>query len=294
MPDLISILNSGESLEKTLVLTSLAFKHNPNFYSDYNKIRVFYYENLPRNEKGLGIHGTTKGLIENIREKKYLKYKSLDNLWEDRNHLLNKIYDQGRISVRIKEKLKLDRKHFEDIISQFPWYFIFEDFKEVLIKRLIGNYEDKIDLKFLDFKNNTKGILDKNKNLIWNSKVYLLNPNGSISQKDFWKDRQNSKTNWESLNKSIVVSPNVYMFLGGLYHFYAKEDNLLIGFRKFNKTRRISYDLGIKVLEGLNCIEEPRNVLFNNLLDKIDINYGKISSEKKTNLAIYGYVNNLL
>jgi len=296
MSNLISILNSGESLEKTLVLTNLATKYNPDFYLKYDKITVFYYENLPRQEKNLGVHGTLKGLIENIKEKNILRYKSLDDLWEDRNYILEKIYNKNRISNRVQEKLRFDKKRFDKIIPQVPWSFVLENFKEFLIDRFI-NYNKNINLEFLDFKIKSEEIIKNIPSSIWYSKIYLLNSDGSIGSKVFWKDKYaNSKKNCEVLRGGVVVSPNVHMFLLGIYDIYKKENDndILIGFRDFSKRRRVSYEQGINLLKKSNWIEEPRNALFNKLLDKIDEDYGNISSEKKTNLAIYGFLNNIL
>jgi hypothetical protein len=83
------------------------------------------------------------------------------------------------------------------------------------------------------------------------------------------------------------------MFLLGVYNFNCHNgDNSLIGFRKFNKTKRISYDKGIKFIQNrTNYVEEPQNKLFNNLLDKVDKNYGNLPIERKLNYAIYDYLN---
>ena len=70
-----------------------------------------------------------------------------------------------------------------------------------------------------------------------------------------------------------------------------------MGFRRFKRFQRNSYDEGIKFfLDKMDsrCVEEPRNVLFNDLLDEVDKRYGVVSSEAKTNLAVYHYLNKVL
>jgi len=298
MSNLISILNSGESLEKSVVLTKLAFEHNFNFYSSYDKIKILYSENLPKKEKELLVHGSLGGIIKGLKVKNYLKYNSLDDLWEDRNYLLNKICVMGRISKRMRDKIRNDKKRFDKIIPNFPWHFILEDFKDFLIKDFFDC--NGVSLKFLNFRKKSNEFFKKMPFYNLLSKSYLLNPNGSISSRRLWKGHGNVniKKQIEPLTKSIVLSPNVNMFLLGSHYFCYEEDkNSSIGFRKFNKIKRNSYNHGIKFLyqqNGSNCVEEPKNKLFNNLLDKVDKKYNNISIERKINLAIYGYLNKLL
>ena len=306
MSNLISILNSGESLEKTIVLTKLALEHNPKFYSNYEKIIVLYSENLPKKDKELNPHGTLGGLIENIRDKNYLKYKTLNDLWEDRNYILNKIRASGRISTRLEEKLSKDKRRFDKIIAKIPWYLIFEEFRKFLTTDFINH--DFVKVEFLDIKKKAEEIFIKTP-LTYNGliKTYLLNPDGLISSKILSREYKFPKSDdltekerkqLNVLDKSIVLSPNVFMFLLGSYYSYNKNKNRhLIGFRNFKKIKRISYDKGIKFLQenkDLNCVEEPRNRLFNNLFYKINEDHSNLSIERKINLTIYGYLNKIL
>ena len=71
MADLISVLNSGESLEKAVVLTKLALENNPGFYSQYDRVKVLYFENLPRRKNSPKVHGTIGGLFENTDTKRF-------------------------------------------------------------------------------------------------------------------------------------------------------------------------------------------------------------------------------
>ena len=51
MKKLISVLNSGESLEKALILAKLGMEQNREFYSNYDEVEVIYFENLPKKDK---------------------------------------------------------------------------------------------------------------------------------------------------------------------------------------------------------------------------------------------------
>jgi len=295
--DLISILNSGESLEKAVILTKLALEYNPSFYSQYNKLRIFYFENLPRRKTSPKVHGTIGGLLENIDPKIHQGYCSYDDLWDDRGKVLEILFRRERITERTKEKLEKDKARFDKMMPHIPWYFLFKKFKEVLISQVATN--TKISLEYVDFKNTSFEVIDKSPNPDWWSRPYILNPDGIVSSRYFWKgwSRTANKNQSEPIKRSIALSPNVHLFLKGIYYSFCESDeNISIGFRGFRRDKRPSYDQGIKfIFDKMNsrCVEEPRNVLFNRLLDEIDRKYGKIPSETKTNLAIYQYLNKI-
>ena len=89
MSQLLSILNSGESLEKAIVLTHCALEGNPDFYTRHRKIVVIYYENLPKQDEHKA-HGTIGGLLENLGAKARIGYATLNDLWEDREDTYKK------------------------------------------------------------------------------------------------------------------------------------------------------------------------------------------------------------
>lgn len=297
MADLISILNSGESLEKAVVLTKLAIEHNSDFYSGYENVKVLYFENLPRRKDSLKVHGTIGGLFENLNVKRHTGYNSYEDLWDDKDKVLGILLERGRITERMKEKLLNNKDRFIKTTPNLPWYFIFDKFKdktEELLKRT------KISLEYVDFKKISFEVIDRAPNPDWWSRPYILNPNGIVSSRYFWKgwSRKANKNQREQIERSIVLSPNVHLFLKGIYYHFCEQDKkVVLGFRRFKRFQRNSYDRGTEfLLEKMNsqCVEEPRNVLFNKLLDKVDKEYGFISPERKTNLAIYKYFNEII
>ena len=203
MGNLISILNSGESLEKAVVLTKLALEGNPPFYSQYEKIIVFYCENLPKRGKELESHGTVGGIIKNLRKKDFLKYKSLEEIWDDRDTVLNNIYNMGRISQRVGDRLKENKGNFDKIIANFPWYQIQDKFRDFLTENFLS--QGSISLEFINFR----GILnwvdnDVNMPNYSMAKIYVLNADGSISSLNPFDDDKRKK---DFLNRGIVLSP---------------------------------------------------------------------------------------
>lgn len=299
MACLVSMLNSGESLEKALVLTNLALNSNYEFYSRYDKIKIFYCDNLPKKDKTLLTHGTLGGIVENLNLG-HIPYQSLNDLWEDRDNILRKIYVDNRISKRFMEKLKGDKKTFDKIACNIPWTIVLEDFRDKLIGKFTKLSPIPIKLEYLNLKKDSEMFFNKVESFNWSSKPYILNPDGSISSKELWKGRCDLgfKKQMEQLSDGIVISPNVYMFLLGASFLSSRiNEKIFVGFRNFNRIRRNSYNLAIDILSKNNQYElivEPKNNSFNGILDKIDNSYKKISLEKKINLGVYECLNRIL
>jgi len=297
MVDLISILNSGESLEKAVVLTDLSLKENPDFYVKYDNVRILYFENLPRRRDSPMSHGTIGGLFENINIKEQIGYTSYEDLWDDRDKVLGILLNRERITERMKEKLLKDKRRYIKTVSNLPWYFIFDKFGDK-IRGLLNR--TKISLEYVDFKKISFEVMDCAPNPDWWSRPYILNPDGIVSSRCFWKGwgREANKNQREPIERSIVLSPNIHLFLKGVYYHFCEQDKkVVLGFRRFKRFQRNSYDKGIEFLldkMSSRCVEEPRNILFNRLLDEVDIEYGSISSERKMNLAVYQYLNKII
>ena len=290
MTQLLSILNSGESLEKAIVLTRLALEGTPDFYARNGKLTVVYYENLPKQDEHAA-HGTIGGLLENLDAKARIGYATLADLWEDRETVLKKLQAKERVSDRLKEKLLKDKERFDKMMPRVPWYFVFDDFRDFLTAQFIG---DKADVQFLNFKEKAPELFAKLPSYTDGCKLYLLNPDGSTSSEVLWKGRSDTmKTQLKAVGSSIVTSPNVFLFLVGSYYFMCKGKDTSVGFRNFTRQKRKSYDDGIKFIRqrGSVCVEEPRNFLFNSLLDEVDAKHGQLPPERKTTLAVYGYLN---
>ena len=297
MTDLVSILNSGESLEKAVVLTKLALEGNPDFYSQYDNVRILYSENLPRRKNSPKVHGTIGGLFENMNQRFGFGYNSYEDLWNERERILNILLNRGRITKRMREKILNNKARFIKTISNVPWYFVFDEFRERVLS-LVD--EKRVKIEYIDFKKISFEVIDRAPNPDWWSRPYILNPDGITSSRYFWKgwSQKANKNQREPIERSIVLSPNVHLFLKGIYYSLLEEDkDVSLGFRMFKRFQRNSYDKGIEFFLdkiGPRCVEEPRNVLFNNLLDEIDKKYGIVSPEKKINLSVYQYLNRTL
>lgn len=294
MNGLFSVLNSGESLEKALVLTHLGINDKSSFYGKYDKVKIIYYDNLPKKNKDIHAHGTIGALFENFNQcKKYTGYCSLYELIEDKIMILNILEEKNRITTRIKERLKDNDEDFKQIVGNLPWHLFFNNFKNFLIDEFID--KDFIEFEYLDFKSEAMNIYKNIPNYNSLNKIFLLNPDTSVSSKVLWKSRWiiNPRSDIQTLEDSISISPNVYLFLTGSYKYY-EEFNLDVGYREFRKSKRPSYDQGINFLKKHNnMIIEPRNEGFGKLLGDIGYNKG-IPVEKMLNIGLYSFLNNKL
>lgn len=292
MTTLVSILNSGESLEKAVVLMHSAMKLNAEFYSKYDKIVVIYCENLPKSKKTT-VHGTLGGLIQNFKNEKFVPYNSLDDLWDVREEILGRLVLRGRISKRMEMKLQNDKVRFERTILHVPWYFILDKFKDYLENNLLDR--SKVELKFFDFKENYIDTFNKLPDYL-DCKVFLLHPDGFVGSRMLRKWRKdNSVKQLRPVERSIVVSPNTLTFLTAINVYCSTLNNFEIGYRPFVRTKRDSYDRGIALLRQNNTlIEEPRNIRFNDKLNEIDIEYGDISQDRKVTLSVYDLLSQMM
>ncbi len=292
MTTLVSILNSGESLEKAVVLMSSAVKLNFEFYSRYDKIVSIYFENLPRTNKTT-VHGTFGGLIQNFKNEKFIPYNSIDDLWDDREKILEKLVSNGRISKRMEIKLQNDKIRFDRTILHIPWYFTLDKFKSYLENSLMNDH--KMELKFFDFKKISLNMFNCPPDNL-DCKLFLLHPDGFVGSRLIrkWK-KNNSVKQLRPVERSIVVSPNVLTFLTAINQYCSTLDKFEIGYRPFIRTKRESYDRGIKFLRQNNfLVEEPRNTAFNTVLDEIDREYRNICQDRKITLGVYNILNQIV
>lgn len=285
---LISILNSGESLEKTLTLSRLAYQQNSEFYNDIDDLIVFYTDNLPKKIPTIPAHGTIGALLTYLPSA--IPYKNFDDIWDDRQFVLSKLKTKERITERMRFRLFNERERYLRTIACCPWYDIFDNMAYRLIREL-NSALPVICIQRLDFRNNFERTIGHILNYFPIAKLYFLNPDGIMSSRAFGRSILGlHSTLKDSVERCIVCSPNVYTFLTGIIEWIETScRSVLVGFRHFNRTPRRSYDTAIDAFDmsGLKMIIEPANKSFTKVLDSIDIKYGCIPLEHKINLSIY-------
>ena len=289
--NLISTLSSGESLEKAIVLAYLGIKNNPSFYEKYEKIFIYYDENLPKKNIDLPAHGTMNAIINNFPNRTYVPYSNLNDLWDDRLRIINCLTDVNRISNRVGSKLLIDRKRFIDIIKNVPWYFFLPRLKDNLLKQL-GGIIPKARFYQLNLREDFS-------ELTWNipsyspiAKIYLLNQDGNISSCPIGRIRQNEERKINKrITNSIVCSGNVYLYLIKLNLEVSKnKEDFDLGYRPMLRYPRKSYDAALTEIlsKKRNIILEPQNIAFSQILQSFDFNF---PHEFKINAAIYKVLN---
>jgi len=296
MRNLVSVLNSGESIEKAAILSRLGNSNNSSFYSNFDTTYSFYYDNLPKQSKDIYAHGTLGAIVQNLKVSGYIPYNKIEDLWDDRIHILDVLTTKHIISERIKERLQLNKVQFDSIVPHLSWHLLFDVFKTFLTKEFLDT--SSFSLEYIDFKKVTKVLFQISPSLSYHSRLFLLHPSGIINSKQIWKS-QNSPNYYKlkQIDRSISLSPNVYLFLITVCETIDSFKDCSIGYRKFQNTKRASYDAGLAYIfkSKINlCIEEPKNTLFNKLLDQIDEKYMFLTAEEKTNMAIYDYLNQTL
>ena len=98
MKNLISTLNSGESLEKAIVLFDVAMIHNRDFYQRFELVTACYCENLPKSRQLVGTHGTLEGLVVHLGHMDAVPYSRIEEFWDDRARIVSRLVSTGPVS----------------------------------------------------------------------------------------------------------------------------------------------------------------------------------------------------
>lgn len=297
MSDLVTILNSGESLEKTLVLLRLAYQRNGAFYQGFPSVRAFHGENLPKKAGGIPVHGTLAALVRYLGHRPEVRYTSLDDLWDDRDWVLTRLLAGGRITERVSGKLGTDRQRYDRIVPHFPWCNLLESLASHLRERVARECGNST-VEPLLVRDNLELLHGALPHIGLQAKLYTLHPDGGVSSRCFGRRLSRwPRALYDTARRSIVSSPNVYLFLMAMQHEVTRaRGDATFGFRLFQSRPRRSYDAAIGYLRSgnFNTVMEPRNEGFGEVLDAIDREQGAIPAEHKLNLAIYSCLERLL
>ena len=274
--NLISIVNSGESIEKALSLGYCALRCNKDFYSQFRNIILFFDENLPKNNEPQVSHGSISAGMIYFKDDDNFEYKKNSDLWDDRIKILNILKNKKRISERVEEKLHKDYDRYIRVIEKIPAELILPKFYENLFDNLKQEYNN-ITVKKLNLRENFVSFL---KNLPYMScfagKLYTLSSDGNIGSKtiDFQSNSNPNKENfWKKLSEDNVSSSgNVYVFLMKVKENIteSKIQDVQLGYRKKSYINRWSFKYAIEDIEQNieNKIIEPSNSYFNELLQR--------------------------
>ncbi len=269
---LISLVNSGESLEKVVALVVTAYQSNEAFYNSFDKVVVFYGKNIIKSKSDTNIAGITKSLLK-YDKNNVLNY-SMNNLFNHKKEILCKLKSSNKITNRQFQKMMNNKKMFLSIINHMCWYDIFPELEHSIICKLKAKYNnlDIINLSLFDDIHNVITCIPHYQRF---GKLYFYTYDGGTMSKKVSKLVDN-KEQFKKLKKfeasSLYYTYNIYIFLM-LVNFYLNTNNThdyILGYRLMKSFPRKTYDVAINYLCSINhkkTIIEPRNIIFNKKLD---------------------------
>lgn len=281
MEKLISLNNSGESLEKSLSLYSTALQGNELFYNNF-EVDIYYGHNLPKKNKKMSAHGTVKFYDTYFKE---FECCNKENLWERRDVVLNYVVDKGYLSNRLAEKISRNQKRFWKIIGNFPLEYIYPQ-HFLKLKNYISKLYPNVHFKPLYLEQNFMkiySILPKNK---YAYSIYSLEGDGNIGHYYFnIKGNQYFERNlyhiFKELARKPVLSGNSAILLAQIGHF-GKANHCIVGYRNHNRYPRPNRNYALNQMNNKKILE-PSNNLFGHYFCKEN---SKLSIEEQANIAI--------
>ena len=288
--NLISINNSGESLEKSISILYTNMIENSDFYSKYNTI-IFYGYNLPKTNASLFASGTIGFYDKYMSDCEFPEAICIKDIWNNKENVLNDLVKRNVLSSRTAEKLFNNYNLFYPIISKLPVQVVYPTFHLNLINYLKIIFPN-VTFCFMNLFDSFEKIfysLSEFENIY---KIYGLQANGEVGVFNFnivnneYYNR-NLAHLFKSLSKSIILSGNSAVFLAQIQkeiEKIEKKSSCIIGYRNHKHTR-FSREVALKnILDNYtNTIIEPKNKLYNTYFDK----FTKIeNSEEKTNVVV--------
>lgn len=288
MSKIISIQNSGESLEKCISLYNSALKSDINFYTN-NELYVFYGHNLNKKEKNINPHGTIGFYEEYYSNYDWCPIKGEQHLLIQKKKFLEELNENGIISKRVKTKLYDDQLRYLKFIRNLPIDILFPIFTDKLIKKIQKIFPN-VHFKKIYLERDLMRIFSSLPEEKWAYSVYALNTNGTIGhyffnicQNEFYERKLYHL--FQDLSNKPVLSGNSATFLATIKD-YMRNSDYAIGFRMHSRESRATRDFALReLIKDRKKIIEPKNSVFNNYFEKLEFK-GNISMEKKANLVI--------
>lgn len=280
---LISLNCSGESLEKACSLFHTSYCSNKEFYDSFEKIVLFYSENLPKKDKLLmGMSGTFSSM-SNMQHNKLLSVSEREIIKNIDKQIL-KLKENGVITERVAQKMLINHLRFYKFMINVPIDSIFSDYYQLIITYFNRLYPD-VELVKLPVRELLEEYIMNNYGYDGHSKLYGLQADGNIGTFYLGNMGKTKQYNMiERICRSASLSPNIYMYIR-MVKIYASStyDEYMIGYRPMTRYIRKAYDLGIKNISSDLLIVEPVNTYFREILDGIS---SSLSVEERGNLGI--------
>lgn len=279
---LISLNCSGESLEKACSLFYTSYCTNKDFYDSFDRVVLFYSENLPKKNKSLiGMSGTFSSISNS--NNKLLSDLECEIVKSVDKQIL-KLKENGVISERVSQKMVVDRSRLKKFMTNIPIDSMFSDYYRLIIAYFNRKYP-KVEFVKLPIRELLEKYITSNRGYDGHSKLYGLQADGNIGTFYLGNMAKIKQYNMlERIFRSSSLSPNIYMYIRMIKIYatsaYAKY---LIGYRPMTRYSRKSYDLGIQSIPSTSLIVEPANIYFREILNSIS---NSLSVEERSNLGI--------
>lgn len=283
---LISITNSGESLEKTIALMYTSYLSNIDFYKNEEKIIVCYDSNLKKEKSLLYPHGTVGSLIFNHKDRKWniLKDGYL-SLQKNQKQIIEQLLHTNYISKRTSIKLMNNNKKYIEFILNMPFDIIFPEFSNTIIKKFENLFHNvkivKLNLKLLI--NNDKNFIITNR---FDSKIYFLTANSEFGNIDFCGcSILDILHKLKFIENCPIISGNVYTFIQNILEYAKNIKYPVIGYRQMKRFPRKAYNNAIKKIidSKVETLEEPKNTIISKIFDETK---NEIPNNSYVNVAI--------
>ena len=261
---IVSLVNSGESLEKAAALIITAYESNFQFYSSFEEVIVFYSNNIKKSKRDKKVIGTVKSLFDSHLLQLLYDFNEEKDLLKIKDVVLDILYKRKKISSRQKNKLMNNEELFLKLIINMSWLEVFPELEKLLIKEMRKIYKNVRFVSMCDYQ--LVNIIEFIPHFQSFGKLYFYDYNGNTVLKKVNKNVSIEKIKNVEKN-SIYYTFNVYIFILIIFDF-VKNNNTILGYRPMANTYRKSYSAAIDyVLKNYDkSIIEPRNVKFNKKL----------------------------
>ena len=254
---LVSLVNSGESFEKCVALVDCAYKANADYYKSFEKVYVFYSDNLQKHHDQK-VSGSLKAFIDFCDE--YCVGIKLKSKQETLGSLLNlKIISKKTFIRCIK-----NTREYNKIISNVPWYIIYNVEKDKILQYMNMKYPN-VEFVHLNTNISFDELYDGLPLYQRVAKIYFMDRGGCIASKDIGKMDINISKIRKCFNKSVIQAYNVFLFINTICA-YAKMNlnDFKIGYRPASRYVRKTYETAIKIVnENYPFTIEPSNLEYN-------------------------------
>lgn len=275
---IVSLVNSGESLDKAIALIDCAFKTDSAFYKSYEQVFVFYCNDLTK-KKGQSASGSIKSFLD-------MKKKHSIGCLYTREYIVNRLLEKRFLSIRGVNRLKFDEQRYHKFIDNIPWYLIFDVERDKILDFMKRKYPN-VEFINIGTSFNVEKMSRSMPHYLRLGKLYLLLRDGNIKEYRIGKSDINLSKVLRTEAQSIVSGGNVYSFISLIsdYALSNIKSNYCIGYRHANRFKRKAYDSAIEYINSFFLTKvEPKNTEYNNYYSFIekaqytDLNYQVIQT----------------